>query len=115
MDILKKFSQRLKQIRIEAGLTQMELAQLTNLSTNYISLLERGKRSPSLPTIDLLAKRLGVPLKVLLDIDENEEESTPARAKADYREKLNRLLMVRDSSEVKLVYEVAKKILCQQR
>lgn len=37
----------LQDFRIQKGLTQEELAKLTETTKEYISLLERGKRNPS--------------------------------------------------------------------
>lgn len=37
----------LQDFRIQKGLTQEELAKLTETTKDYISLLERGKRNPS--------------------------------------------------------------------
>ncbi|MER8187557.1 helix-turn-helix domain-containing protein [Kitasatospora sp. NPDC094015] len=49
---------RAAQLRRAAGLSQAELAG-TKLSPSYISLLEAGKRTPSLDVVQYLAARLG--------------------------------------------------------
>lgn len=56
-----------------ANLTQTELAG-TTYSKSYISAIERGKMTPSLPALGILAERLGVTLAYLL----GEELSRPA-------------------------------------
>lgn len=54
--------------RQQKGLTQPQLAALANLSTSYLSVLEtgKGKRDPSLSSLQGIARGLGVPLSVLL-------------------------------------------------
>ena len=43
---MSSFSNKLKQIRIEKGLTQKELAKLLNVSPAAYSLWEKGEREP---------------------------------------------------------------------
>lgn len=61
MSLLKKFSSNLKSRRAELHLSQKALGTKTGLSTSYISMLERGQRSPPLETVDKLAKVLKKP------------------------------------------------------
>lgn len=58
--IEKFFGQVLQQLRKERGLSQEELGFDSGYHRTYISLLERGKKSPSLQTIFQLAKALKV-------------------------------------------------------
>src|ERR687886_804407 len=56
------FGDVLRQLRLEAGLTQEELAERAGLSTRGLSDLERGlRRTPRLGTVRLLAEALGLP------------------------------------------------------
>jgi transcriptional regulator with XRE-family HTH domain len=55
------FGKLLQQLRKEKGLSQEELGFESGYHRTYISLLERGKKSPSLKTIFQLAKTLNVP------------------------------------------------------
>src|SRR5919205_2243431 len=55
------FGEVLRQLRLEAGLTQEELAERAGLSTRGLSDLERGlRRTPRLGTVRLLADALGL-------------------------------------------------------
>jgi tetratricopeptide (TPR) repeat protein len=54
-----RLGERLRQLRVSAGLTQTELAG-SRFSKEYISQIERGKTRPTQETIDWLAARLGV-------------------------------------------------------
>ncbi len=51
--------ERLRQLRVSAGLTQTELAG-ARFSKEYISQIERGKTRPTTETVEWLALRLGV-------------------------------------------------------
>jgi transcriptional regulator with XRE-family HTH domain len=46
-------------MREKRNLSQEKLAELVELHTTYVSLIERGKRSPTIETVDKLAKALG--------------------------------------------------------
>lgn len=50
----------LKKMRLEAGMSQEKLGLHTGLDRTFISMLERGKRSPSLRTIVLLSECLSI-------------------------------------------------------
>jgi len=54
-----RLGDRLRQLRVAAGLTQSELA-LDRFSKEYISQIERGKTRPTAETVEWLAVRLGV-------------------------------------------------------
>jgi transcriptional regulator with XRE-family HTH domain len=54
------FGHVLKMYRTNAGMSQEKLALECNLDRTYISLLERGKRQPTLGSILSLSQRLGV-------------------------------------------------------
>jgi len=60
MSIEKSFGQVLRQLRQERDLSQEDLGLESGYHRTYISLLERGKKNPSLQTIFQLAKSLNV-------------------------------------------------------
>lgn len=51
---------RIKQIRLAAGLTQQQFAERIGLSRNYIALIETGSREPSDRTISDICREFGV-------------------------------------------------------
>jgi transcriptional regulator with XRE-family HTH domain len=61
LPLQKQVGLRLKELRDQKGLSQEELAARCDLHRTYIGLIERGKRSISMPTIELIAKVLDVP------------------------------------------------------
>lgn len=58
--------ERIKTVRKSLGLTQDQLAEKSELSSNYIGQLERGERSPSLKTLSKIARSLGVDTEYLV-------------------------------------------------
>src|ERR687887_2229600 len=54
-----RLGERLRQLRVAAGMTQTELAG-DRFSKEYVSQIERGKTRPTRETIEWLAGRLGV-------------------------------------------------------
>lgn len=52
------FGRVLRDLRKQAGLTQEQLGFEAELERNYISMLERGERQPTLTTLIKLAKPL---------------------------------------------------------
>jgi len=59
-DLPAQFAARIRQLRIAAGLSQEALALKAGLHRTHVSLIERGKRSVRLQTIQQLATALGV-------------------------------------------------------
>ncbi|HEX9241511.1 MAG TPA: helix-turn-helix transcriptional regulator [Anaeromyxobacter sp.] len=55
-----KFAVNLKSERLRRKLSQESLAAKAGLSVSYISMLERGQRTPPLATLESLAKALAV-------------------------------------------------------
>lgn len=49
-----------------AGLQQKEVADLAGLNPSHISLIELGKRKPSVGVVDKLSKALGIPNHLLM-------------------------------------------------
>lgn len=59
---------RLRELRLEAGLTQAELARRTGIHRPNIARVEAGRHTPSLETLSRLAGAIGVsPTRVLAD------------------------------------------------
>jgi transcriptional regulator with XRE-family HTH domain len=58
--IHRAFGRVLREYRLKSTLSQEDLALAAGIDRTFVSLLERGKRQPTLQTIFRLAKVLGV-------------------------------------------------------
>ncbi|MEA4887790.1 MAG: helix-turn-helix transcriptional regulator [Bacteroides graminisolvens] len=64
------FGKKIKSIRRARDITQEKLADLSGLSLQYIGEIERGRRNPSLTSIEQLSKALDIPMAELFSLEE---------------------------------------------
>lgn len=64
------FAERLKELRSEKGLSQVQLSQLTKLSKSAISFWENDERIPNALAIITLAKFFNVSADYLLGLED---------------------------------------------
>ena len=81
-----KIGAKVKELRVQKGLTQEELADRTELSKGFISQLERDLTSPSIATLMDILQALGTDLK---DFFNEEPEEQIVFKESDYFEKLD--------------------------
>ena len=68
---VSKFAERLKSLRLEKGLTQVQPAKMTNLAqTTISSAYEKRRNSPSDETIIILCKFFGVSADYILRLED---------------------------------------------
>lgn len=65
-DILVRFGQRVRALRMERGFSQEGFAAECGLDRTYVGGIERGERNLALRNIDRIAKTLGVTLAELM-------------------------------------------------
>jgi transcriptional regulator with XRE-family HTH domain len=65
--VAKAFGARLRELRLERGLTQEALAEAADVHPTFISNVERGYSAPTLYTLLGLARALGVRPGELVD------------------------------------------------
>lgn len=70
--LTKHFGIVLRRFREAADLSQEDLASHAQLHRNYVGLLERGERTPTILIVDRLAKALGTTMSKLLRQVEDE-------------------------------------------
>lgn len=92
--VVRRFAERLRQLRVLRGITQADLAAEAEVSVSYVSELESGDTSPGLDLVARLAKALGTTLIDLLPGD-NEPESMD-ELKERSRRSFEELLKVAD-------------------
>lgn len=64
---------RLRVLRSERGLSIRLLAERSDLSVNTLSLIENGRTSPSVGTLQQVARALQVPISAFFDIEETRQ------------------------------------------
>ena len=63
------FAENLKELRLEKGVGQVELAEKIGVSKGIISLWENGKREPTLSSLVALAKFFEVSIDSLVGLN----------------------------------------------
>lgn len=58
--LLERFGESIKIERLRAGLSQRELATASGVHKNFIGLIERGQKAPTLITINRICSALGI-------------------------------------------------------
>ena len=71
-----QFGHRLRQIRGEMRKTQEEFAEMTGMSVDFLSLIERGRNAPSFTKLERMIEGLGVSAAYLFTF---EQGSSPKR------------------------------------
>lgn len=74
-DFKTLLGQRIKEARIKAGLTQSNLAEKADVSTNHISAIERGISDTKTEHLANIAQALGVSADFLLFGTDSKDES----------------------------------------
>lgn len=101
-DFYKKFGKRLKELRLQANVTQEDLAEKVGVATKTVSYWENGHNPITLNKIPLIATALNIPiykLFIFLDIEES-------AADKDYI----KLLQLRTSEELEILFNVVKEL-----
>jgi transcriptional regulator with XRE-family HTH domain len=70
---------RLREIRMGGGLTIRDLARKSGLNVNTLSMIENGKASPSVETLQQLSLTLGIPITAFF------EDNTPKKQIVHYK------------------------------
>ena len=66
MDLVNRFAGNVRKLRGKKKLSQKILADKIGISVSYVSMLERGQRSPPLDMLEKVAKALSVtPISLL--------------------------------------------------
>jgi transcriptional regulator with XRE-family HTH domain len=91
----KDYGKAFRIVRAAFGLKQSDLAARIGISSSQLSLIEAGKRQPSLRVVDALAKAVGIPsaLVTLLASAPNDIESQSDNDISDLARALLRLLI----------------------
>lgn len=66
-EILIKFGEKVREKRIEQGLSQEELAVKAGVHRTYIGMIERAEKNITLSNIEKVAKALDIPITDLIN------------------------------------------------
>ena len=66
-NLKQKFGKKLQTLRKATGLTQEQVAQVTNLTIESISNIERGIHGPTFDNLEKIAAAVNVEVKELFD------------------------------------------------
>lgn len=69
--MINKFAERLRELRIENGLKQSDVAQELGLSSSAIAKYEQGKNEPCLDLVIKTAEFFGVTTDYILGVDKS--------------------------------------------
>jgi transcriptional regulator with XRE-family HTH domain len=64
--IAARFGQRVRELRIKKGLSQVEMAYRFGIDRGHISEIEAGKENVCLPMLEVLSKGFGISVSELL-------------------------------------------------
>jgi transcriptional regulator with XRE-family HTH domain len=85
-EIVRRFAERLREVRRSKGFTQAELSRQANTSESYIRRLEAAGAAPGMDIVDRIAAALGVPAADLIPAP-----TTPPDDREVLREQARRL------------------------
>ena len=108
----QQIGSRIKELRRLKGYTQAELAELTDISTNYVGYIERGERTVSLQTLERLAHVLGVEVSTLFLFRAREasKQSGEPNQGAQIMAKLTSFLQRADREDLRLLFKLTKRL-----
>lgn len=81
--IVHRFAARLREVRLQRGLTQQELADRANLTATYLSRLESAGAAPGVDLVDNLATALGTTVPDLLPLADLPDTRAVLRLEAE--------------------------------
>ena len=89
------YGKALRLARALSGLQQQQLAELAEIDASYISLIEQGRRTPSVKFIHKLSKALGIPpyLFTFLAMESEDTELLDDAELASIGEALTKLVL----------------------
>jgi transcriptional regulator with XRE-family HTH domain len=84
MDMRRLVGRNFARLRLAKGFTQERFAEVSGVTQQYVSGLERGERNPTVVTLYHLATALGVsPVELVMPDDQVRQENTkPAKRKS---------------------------------
>jgi transcriptional regulator with XRE-family HTH domain len=107
-EIVARFGQRLRELRLARGMSQAELARQAEVTTNYISRLEGGGAAPGIDLVARLAVALGVPVADLLPTTPDLDDLVVTRKQA--KKLFDELLQTEERAVLLLLTQVLARL-----
>ena len=105
-DIAKRLGQRIRNYRLEQGLSQEKLAELSGCHHTYIGQIERGEKNATIESIERISLALNVSLSKLFEKLGGEEETEASAIPLMCYE----LLLAKTKEEQEHIYRVLLEI-----
>ena len=105
--ISDQLGNRIRQYRLQKGLTQEALALSSGINVSFLGDVERGIKKPSIETLEKLLNALHVTFQEFFDF----ETSIKPFKECASLEKLNISLKARPEDEVEMVYNIVEQVL----
>ena len=102
--IQKRLGRQIRYIRKRRKMSQAQLAETAGISNNFVGLIERGERFPSLETVDHIAKALKTDLKELFAFSVSKGEKEKLISELGYKLRHKKL------EDVKILSRIAEEV-----
>lgn len=102
--------EKIKEIRKNKKFTQEELAWKVGVSPNFIGLIERGKKKPSIETLIKISEVLETPISTLFDDFKYQVKEEDVLIK-----KISSFLKEGTEKEKKVIYQIVKSIIKKEK
>lgn len=100
-EIAKTMGQRIRSYRLQSGLSQEKVAELSGCHPTYIGQVERGEKNATLESIEKIATALDIPLSKLF-----EKLGGTVDNSKDIPSKCYELLLTKSKSEQEQIYRI---------
>lgn len=107
-DISRRIGLKISFLRRQYDMTQEQLSEHTQLSQNFLSQLETGRKTPSILTLHKISGAIKVPLSELFEGGEIEKNTCSTAYKLD--KKILSAISRLSTPEKKKLYDVIKKL-----
>jgi transcriptional regulator with XRE-family HTH domain len=105
--IAQQVGERIRKLRHERGVSQEQLALKAGITPSYLGQVERGEKSPTIDSVDKVARALQVSLEELFSF----EHAQLAHVDRQVIDKIAFELSGRTKIEQQMVYQFIKQIL----
>jgi len=100
----KLLGSRIKSLRVQKGLSQDKLGELSGLNGKYLGEVERGNSNISITNLSKISDVLGVPFLSMLNIEHEQD-------RAELVKELNQMIDGADDGQLKIIYRVIEAVM----